>query len=339
MQSALFGSLDSKVALLDLVAREEDAMRAAMGMLGMQGWFLVVLPEDMVGRIAVVREDVEAWFARPLFQKKEYERKNFMGFNSTERKEGLRYFTGRKQMEDMQHIPSLASVALEVDSILRGICLATCDAFEGGESALMKECPLFSTRESFALLDVVRYNNSKDGDAEKNHLNCEAHFDPGLFSLSFLSTARGLELLGFSEGKEKWIAPPLQHNLGVVWAGKLASTLSGGLIKPGNHRVVKGHVPRLTCWVEVCSYAQIEPLLTSEKEDEEALLAIAVDDTAGPLKSWTLSVVNIMGQTLTYVVDAASAAKAKILAGRALEEETGLAMSKPLYSPPDGEKW
>lgn len=316
----------TKVALLDLIAREEDAVRCCQGLLKTQGWFLVVLPEEMVGRITVVREDLEAFFARPLFEKKEQERNNFMGFNSTERKEGLRYLTGRKQVEDMRHLPSLASVALEVDSILRGICLATCNVFEGGESALVKQCPLFSTRESFALLDVVRYNNSKDD----GHLNCEAHFDPGLFSLSFLSTASGLELLGVSEGKGKWIAPPLQHNVGVVWAGQLASTLSGGLIRPGNHRVVKGHIPRLTCWVEVCGYAQIEPLLTAEREDKEAL-ATAADDTPSPLMSWTLSVVNLMGRPFTYVVDAASAAKAKILAGRALEEETGLAMSKPLY--------
>lgn len=218
-------------------------------------------------------------------------------------------------------------MAQEVDSILRGIALAISpECFASNHDRMQNEVCLFSQTDSFALLDVVLYNNNASISSKNNGkmtLNCEPHYDPGLLSLSIFSTSPGLELLGFKGGKEEWIAPPLDPDVGVVWAGHLASLLSNSRIKPGNHRVVVGEAPRLTCWVEACSLDQVKHILVEETEAEESVAK----------KSWTVSVMNVMEKTIEYVVDAASFTKAKLLAGRKLEEDTGLAMSKPLYDP------
>ena len=70
------------------------------------------------------------------------------------------------------------------------------------------DIPLFAERDYFGMFDVVQYYNKKTADPSDatpiqnndpsvlntDHMNCVPHADPGLLSLSILSTAEGLEL-------------------------------------------------------------------------------------------------------------------------------------------------
>lgn len=86
--------------------------------------------------------------------------------------------------------------------------------FEMTPEAIAKkyDIPLLANRkietDSFGMFDIVQYYNTKIANPseseliQKNdpsilntdHMNCVPHSDPGLLSLSILSTAEGLEL-------------------------------------------------------------------------------------------------------------------------------------------------
>ncbi|CAF4808217.1 unnamed protein product, partial [Rotaria sp. Silwood2] len=127
------------------------------------------------------------------------------------------------------------------------------------------------------MLDIVNYFNKKTGPKEQpkiglntDEVNCVPHFDPGLFSLSILSTCEGLQLQ--DQLQDKWIDGPNnseidQHSIGVIWLGEAASILTKNRFQPGIHRVVYPQVmnkSRLTIWQEICTKAQIDSLLLKE---------------------------------------------------------------------------
>jgi isopenicillin N synthase-like dioxygenase len=118
------------------------------------------------------------------------------------------------------------------------------------------------------MLDIAYYLNKKTVDKSDpvgystEEVNCVPHYDPGFFSLSFLSTHDGLQLQDPATGK--WYAGPVntrpgQEALGVIWLGDAASRVSNGTLKNGIHRVVypRDPVPRVTAWYEVCTVEQI----------------------------------------------------------------------------------
>ncbi|CAF3364629.1 unnamed protein product [Rotaria sp. Silwood1] len=129
----------------------------------------------------------------------------------------------------------------------------------------------------FGMLDIVNYYNRKSGPKKQpkiglntDEVNCVPHFDPGLFSLSILSTCEGLQLQ--DQLQDKWVDGPNnsaldQHSIGVIWLGEAASILTKNRFKSGIYRVVYPHVihkPRLTIWQEICTKAQIDPLISKK---------------------------------------------------------------------------
>eukprot|EP01112_Ceratiomyxa_fruticulosa_P000206 TRINITY_DN1020_c0_g2_i1.p1 TRINITY_DN1020_c0_g2~~TRINITY_DN1020_c0_g2_i1.p1 ORF type:complete len:384 (+),score=93.81 TRINITY_DN1020_c0_g2_i1:1008-2159(+) len=122
--------------------------------------------------------------------------------------------------------------------------------------------------DQVGMLDIVNYWNEKTTEkspplgANTDEVNCVPHFDPGLFSLSFVSTHEGLQL--FDPITNTWFGGPVntkpsQENIGVLWLGDAAVQLSKGKWKPAIHRVVYPAVksPRFTAWYEMCTVDQV----------------------------------------------------------------------------------
>ncbi len=81
--------------------------------------------------------------------------------------------------------------------------------------------------EHFGMLDIVSYFNDKNGFEPPHNgqtteeVNCVSHYDPGLLSISILSTYEGLQLKNMTN--DEWIDGPLEPNIGVIWLGEAAS--------------------------------------------------------------------------------------------------------------------
>ena len=143
-------------------------------------------------------------------------------------------------------------------------------------SALIERADLPLQDEQFGMLDIVSYFNSKSGlqPPEKGQtteeVNCVAHYDPGLLSISILSTHEGLQLKNLTN--DEWIDGPLEPNIGVIWLGEAASRVTQNRLKPGIHRVIypKKWKRRLTIWYEVCTIEQLRGI-SVEKKDEVML--------------------------------------------------------------------
>jgi hypothetical protein len=140
--------------------------------------------------------------------------------------------------------------------------------------------------QRWAMMDVAHYFNDQevfDRKASKKlpeNINCAAHFDPGLLSLSVLSTTPGLELFDFAcnawyrfdnsdeeqqrrldpdDGKGNNSSRPsagLGHDKAILWCGK-AANFANSEMYPCVHRVTRevGR-PRLAMWYEICTASQ-----------------------------------------------------------------------------------
>jgi hypothetical protein len=119
------------------------------------------------------------------------------------------------------------------------------------------------------MIDIAHYFNNKEevltppamGKSTKE-VNCVPHTDPGLFSISFLSNAEGLQLLDpvtntWYSGPNSW--KESQRGLGVLWLGEAARIASDGKFRGGVHRVIypKSKKSRITMWFETPTVAQI----------------------------------------------------------------------------------
>lgn len=105
--------------------------------------------------------------------------------------------------------------------------------------------------DRYAMFDVAYYlNSTREGVPVL--CNVSAHYDPGLVSINWLSTAPGLQMHP-SDGP--WVDVPL--STGVLWAGGAAKSSS---ILPGVHRVLFGNKPRLAVWSEAVVPAQLSEI-------------------------------------------------------------------------------
>jgi len=108
----------------------------------------------------------------------------------------------------------------------------------------------------FGMVDIACYHNKVD-QKERPPMNCVAHYDPGILSLSVIQTNEGLQLL---DKDGKWVngPTPQSENLGVIWTGDAAKSLNGSF-KAGIHQVIYPETlgtPRLSIWGEVCTRDQ-----------------------------------------------------------------------------------
>jgi len=120
------------------------------------------------------------------------------------------------------------------------------------------------------MLDIAYYLNDEKKFAESEltvEENCAPHYDPGLLSLSVLSTHTGLELYDPYNGQ--WIPHTGEDKrIAVLWCGKAALEASYGLLRPAVHRVIRQlDKPRIAIWYEICTFNQVpeisQPLIKS----------------------------------------------------------------------------
>jgi hypothetical protein len=109
--------------------------------------------------------------------------------------------------------------------------------------------------DSFGLFDIVKYHpaNQFPTQFEGTDSQVNEHADPGLFSISFGSSAPGLEM--FDPTTNVWYSVP--NDVVVLWCGHAVTQVSNGTIKPGIHRVKATNYERVTAWYEVCTREQI----------------------------------------------------------------------------------
>jgi len=142
-----------------------------------------------------------------------------------------------------------------------------------GES---EKIPLLMRKESsnergYGKFDVANYFNQNLENDDKlmtREFNVGEHVDPVLFSISFGSSAGGLQLYEYET--DTWIAVP--NHTTVLWCGSEAELMSGGMLKACWHRVVFGNVERMTMWYEVCTFDQVSSNVQNGnmmREDDE----------------------------------------------------------------------
>jgi len=119
---------------------------------------------------------------------------------------------------------------------------------------------LQSDSAQWSMLDIAYYLNDAIKFAESELIveeNCAPHYDPGLLSLSVLSTHTGLEL--YNPLNEQWIPHTGEDKqLAVLWCGKAALEASNGLLRPAVHKVIRQlDKPRMAIWYEICTAQQV----------------------------------------------------------------------------------
>jgi len=273
---------------LETVASVETDLRR-------RGWALVELTRELSEAVTDAREPLEAFFGKKETYKTRFAHPPIFGFVQVPHKQSLRVLTGERLQE--QRLPqecgaNVRRLAALLDTAIVGVAgslLQGTSLFPiiGSVNALgrMLDLPLLQegADKPFAMLDVAYYLNDRiPGDGGAGTLppmNCVEHYDPGLFSLSVLSTEAGLQL--YDQGSDEWVDAPAvdggsraQPIVAVLWSGTAAVDGSKGAIKPAIHRVQypkEAGRPRMSMWLELCTAAQEHSeLLGGELQDIDA---------------------------------------------------------------------
>ena len=138
---------------------------------------------------------------------------------------------------------------------------------------MIEQANLPLKEEHFGMFDIVSYFNEKHGfeppsnGQSTEEVNCVSHYDPGLLSISILSTHEGLQLKDMNTNQ--WIDAPLESEIGVIWLGEAAVRLTDNHLKPGINRVIyrQEGKPRLAMLYEVYTKAQLENLSVDKKSE------------------------------------------------------------------------
>lgn len=263
-------------------ANEVQHMRTQ---LELHGWCFVRLPEELIPKSNLIT-DLTNFFEDKVSKNKYSSRSQIYGYSKVDHKEGIKLLTGnyfkdlvRKQLVPRQGhlVESLNYLSQAFDAISKRLIeiLDEQCVFQEKPSirTLIERADLPLKDEHFGMLDIVSYFNEKSGvhapdDASSvNDVNCVEHYDPGLLSISILSTLQGLQLK--DRLTNQWIDGPLDANIGVIWLGEIASRITNNRLKPGIHRVIYPDVSkrRLTIWYEVCTTEQLESLSGKKKTE------------------------------------------------------------------------
>jgi len=244
------------------------------------GWCFIRLPNDndqLGKRIDDARSELDRFFTLSEQEKSDFKSSTAFGYSRIDHKEGIKVLVD--QFGSTQQHPQLTT---QVEQTLQALAVLLRNFTDFLQSIIYKmptmvNSPVRNTvsLSPLTMLDIVNYFNERTGPKKvpevglnTHEVNCVPHFDPGLFSLSILSTCDGLQLKDHIS--EKWIDGPVntrpdERYIAAVWLGEAASLLTQNHFKPGIHRVIyprTSHQSRLTIWQEVCTIKQIEPLIT-----------------------------------------------------------------------------
>jgi len=190
-----------------------------------------------------------------------------LGYYMYPAKSGFRLLTGKELRPEKTLPDSLSGITIPLVNAIEQHMIKIVDAiatpFFGlstEEVAKKLDIPLILPENDetahFGMVDIACYHN-KVNQKERPPMNCVAHYDPGILSLSVIQTNEGLQLL---DKNGNWIngPTPQSQNLGVIWTGDAAKSLNGSF-KAGIHQVIYPETlgtPRLSIWGEVCTRDQ-----------------------------------------------------------------------------------
>ena len=243
------------------------------------GWCFIQLPNqnnELTDRLKQAQIALSTFFNQDQAEKMQHQATNALGYSRVDHKEGVKVLIDKQGLsnyhgrfsDDMeQTLHDLATLCNNVTHVIKSVIFRMPVLVQSSTRGAVLLSPL-------SMLDIVHYFNERTGPVQPpeagvntNEVNCVPHFDPGLFSLSILSTCDGLQLS--DRLQNKWIDGPNnclsdQHSIGVLWLGEAASILTGNRFKSGIHRVTYPRIPhtsRLTIWQEVCTMPQIGRIL------------------------------------------------------------------------------
>ncbi|CAF3406151.1 unnamed protein product, partial [Rotaria sp. Silwood2] len=226
------------------------------------GWCFVFLSAELILNSSVAKKLLE-FFEYDETKILYSQSQEIYGYSKVNHKEGIKLLTGsyfgqfaNKGFVPVTLVEPLNYLSQALDAVTKRLIelLDQNSVFQhkSSLSSLIKRADLPLQDEHFGMLDIVNYFNMKSGfqpptDGQTTEeVNCVPHYDPGLLSLSILSTHEGLQLKNLVNNE--WIDGPLESNIGVIWLGEAASRITENRLKPGIHRVVYPQVstPRLT---------------------------------------------------------------------------------------------
>jgi len=268
-----------------LLIGDSDEINLLQNEFESNGWCFIQLPDQngqLTKKINEVQTTLRAFFSRDQMDKSQYQSSNDLGYSRVDHKEGIKVLIDQYGLQN-DHPP----LTNDVERALQYLAILF-DNLTGILKSIIFKMPVFAQSPAKAsvslshlgMLDIVHYFNERIGPVKQpdvglntHEVNCVPHFDPGLFSLSILSTCDGLQLK--DQLKQKWIDGPNnfeygQSSIGVIWLGEAASILTENRFKSGIHRVVYPRIPhqsRLTIWQEVCTEAQIKLSVQQDGKD------------------------------------------------------------------------
>ncbi|CAF1161141.1 unnamed protein product [Adineta steineri] len=248
------------------------------------GWCFIILPSELIPT-SVLTHELSEFFQQADGTKRRYtQRVPIYGYSKVDHKEGIKLLTGsyygkfaNKSLIPRQLVHPLNYLSQAFDVVTKRLIeiLDQHCVFQSQPSlsTLIEEANLPPKDEHFGMLDIVSYFNDKNGfqppinGQSTEEVNCVPHYDPGLLSISVMSTHEGLQLKDMTTNQ--WIDGPLQPNIGVIWLGEAAARVTQNRLKPGIHRVIYPQKAerRLTVWYEVCTITQLKNL-SDEKQNK-----------------------------------------------------------------------
>lgn len=204
------------------------------------GWCFVSLPKELIPNPDLIKEltqsfesdNKNSWYSKysPIY-----------GYSKVNHKKGIKLLTGshfqefaNKGLIPKTLIEPLNYVSQMLDAVAKRLIeiLHQHSVFQQHPSLsnLIKRARLPLKNEHFGMLHIVSYFNDKSGfqppqnGETTEEVNCVPHYDPGLLSISILSTHQGLQLK--KTINDEWIDGPLESNTGVIWLGERASRIT-----------------------------------------------------------------------------------------------------------------
>ena len=272
------------ISLTSLLQNDKTSINLVNESLLTRGYSFIRLPKELVEQIDICIQLMELFFQEPLYYKKKYFKEPIFGYFAVNHKESFRLLTGKRI--DEQKIPDnlsqLKSLINTIDKIMYSMSLILAPTLFPNllTNTHKLDIPLFDKTLPWGMFDIAKYHNT----GSRTELNCKAHYDPGLLSLSLRSTQPGLQL---KDEFGKWIKTPEDKNIAILWTGKAAHDLNNK-IKLGVHRVVNPDTnsigkPRISMWHEICTSAQEhKELINKKKPDSEAKTGIPISKSLSP---------------------------------------------------------
>ena len=291
------------------------------------GWCFVLLPTELIPDSTLMTL-LSEFFQEDSGKERYSQHRKIYGYSKVNHKEGIKLLTGKCLQGFVIHslVPELMIEPLNY--LCQALDAATKRLIEVLDQYLVfydrpslrrlrQNADLPPSRQHFGMLDIVSYFNNKNGfkppenGETTEEVNCVPHYDPGLLSISILSTLEGLQLKNMTTNE--WIDGPFERNIGVIWLGEIASRITRNRLKPGIHRVIYPQEAkrRLTIWYEVCTVEQLRNL-SVDKQNER-------------MEGGTVTFENLPGSAPITVFPG----EKKVDFLKRIESGWGLSMSKP----------